>query len=121
MSLLSRTYRREPGLLIGTLNVNLSGVTPDQADLLCQFIQLVYPIVARFDATVDSLSSIRFTPHKNYDTNQMEEGLMGTLVNGTVLLFDETRMEPGQLTNHGVDNVKALATLIENQTIILDF
>ena len=51
----------------------------------------------------------------------MEEGLMGTLVNGTVLLFDETRMEPGQLTNHGVDNVKALATLIENQTIILDF
>ena len=38
MSLLSRTYRREPGLLIGTLNVNLSGVSPEQADLLCQFI-----------------------------------------------------------------------------------
>jgi len=51
----------------------------------------------------------------------MEEGLMGSLVNGTVLLFDETKMLPGKLINHGVDNIKALATLIEQQAIILDF
>jgi len=51
----------------------------------------------------------------------MEEGLMGTLVNGTVLMFDETKMTPGKLINHGVDNIKALATLIEAQNIILDF
>ena len=44
----------------------------------------------------------------------MEEGLMGTLSSGTILMFDETRMEPGQLVNHGVENIKALATLIEN-------
>ena len=70
--------------------------------------------MARFDASVQSLSETRFTPRKNYDTNQMEEGLMGSLVSGTVLLFDETRMEAGQLINHGVDNIKALATLIES-------
>lgn len=28
LSLISRAYKREPGLLIGSLNINLSGVTP---------------------------------------------------------------------------------------------
>jgi len=56
MSLVSRTYRREGALLIGDLNVNLSGVTPDQASLICEFVQAVNPLVCRFDATVDSLS-----------------------------------------------------------------
>ena len=50
------------------------------------------PFVCRFDATINSLSETRFTPRKNYDTNQMEEGLMGSLVNGTVFLFDETQL-----------------------------
>lgn len=113
LSLISRTYRRETGMTIGDLNVNLSGVSSDQAALICEFIQAVNPMVCRFDATVESLSETRFTPRKNYDTNQMEEGLMGTLINGTVFLFDETKMEPGKLINHGVDNIKALATLIE--------
>ena len=121
MSLISRTYRREGALIIGDINVNISGITPEQASLFCEFVQAVNPLVCRFDASVDSLSQTRFTPRKNYDTNQMEEGLMGSLVNGTVLMFDETKMQPGKLINHGVDNIKALATLIEQQAIILDF
>lgn len=88
--MISRTYRREPGLLIGDLNVNISGVTEAQANLICHFIRLTNPLVARFDATVESLSETRFIPRKNYDTNQMEEGVMGSLTNGTVFLFNET-------------------------------
>ena len=38
---------------------------------------------------------------------------MGTLTNGTVFLFDETKMETGKLIKHGVDNIKAMASLIE--------
>ena len=78
-------------------------------------------MVCRFEASIESLSEKRFTPRKNYDTNQMEEGLMGTLISGTVFMFDETKMLPGKLINHGVDNIKALATLVEQQAIILDF
>ena len=113
LSLMSRTYRREGSLLIGDLNINLSNLTPEQGALICEFVQAVNPLVCRFDATVESLSETRFTPRKNYDTNQMEEGLMGTLVSGTVFMFDETKMTAGKLINHGVDNIKALATLIE--------
>lgn len=121
LSLMSRTYRRENALLIGDLNINISGLNPEQAALICEFVQGVNPMVCRFDASVESLSETRFTPRKNYDTNQMEEGLMGTLISGTVFMFDETKMEPGKLINHGVDNIKALATLVEQQAIILDF
>ena len=98
---------------MGDLNINLSGLTPEQGALICEFVQAVNPLVCRFDATVESLSKTQFTPRKNQDTNQMEEGLMGTLVSGTVFLFDETKMTAGKLVNHGVDNIKALATLIE--------
>ena len=51
----------------------------------------------------------------------MEEGLLGTLVNGTVVLFDETSLNTGKIDNFGVENIKNIATLIENQNIIIDY
>ena len=114
LSLVSRVYRREGAMLIGDLNINVSGLNTEQASLICKFVQAVNPLVCRFDASVDALSEMRFTPRKNYDTNQMEEGLMGTLINGTVFLFDETKMTTGKLIKHGVENIKSLATLIES-------
>ena len=90
LSLISRVNKREGGLLIGDLAINLQGVGPEQAAMLRDFISAIYPLVCYFTATLDSLSNVRFTPKKNYDTNLMEEGLLGPLVNGTILLFDET-------------------------------
>ena len=121
LSLVSRIYRREGGLTIGALNINLNGVSPEQAALICEFVQAVTPLVCRFDATIQSLSEQRFMPAKNHDTNKMEEGYMGTLINNTVFMFDETRLEPGKLINHGVPNIAAMATLVEMQTFVRDF
>ena len=121
LALISRTQRRDGSMIIGNLNVNLSGLNSEQAAMICDFVQAVSPLVCRFDATIPNMSKTRFTPRKNYDTNQMEEGLMGSLVDGTVLMFDETNMQSGELNEHGVPNIKALATLIEQQAIILDF
>ena len=56
LSLVSRIYRREGGLTIGALNINLNGVSPEQAALICEFVQAVTPLVCRFDATIQSLS-----------------------------------------------------------------
>ena len=113
LSLVSRIYRREGGLTIGALNINLNGVSPEQAALICEFVQAVNPLVCRFDATIQSLSEQRFMPAKNHDSNKMDEGYMGTLINNTVFMFDETRLEPGKLVNHGVPNIAAMATLVE--------
>ena len=77
-------------MLIGDININLSGIRPEQATMLRDFVSAIYPLVCQFTSTLDALSNVRFTPKKNYNTNLLEEGLLGTLVNGTVLLFDET-------------------------------
>lgn len=108
-------------MLIGDLNINLSGVSSGQAQLLKEFLSAICPLVCNFSATIDSLSNIKFTPKKNYDTNLMEEGLIGTLVNGTLVLFDETTLNTGKIDNFGVENIKSFATLIEAQNIIIDY
>jgi len=46
---------------------------------------------------------------------------LATLINGTTLIVDETGMQPGKIINNGVKNIKAIATLIEEQTVELDF
>ena len=114
LSLISRVHKREGAMLLGELNINLSGVAPEQAQLLREFLCAICPLVCNFTATIDSLSNVKFTPKKNYDTNLMEEGLMGTLVNGTLVLFDETHLNPGKIDNFGVENIKSFANLIEN-------
>lgn len=71
------------------------------------------PFVSVLQSTTDSLSNMVFSSRKNYDTNLMEQGYLATLTPGTVLIVDETDMQPGKIINNGVKNIKALATLIE--------
>jgi len=40
---------------------------------------------------------------------------------GSVVLGDETAMKEGQLKEHGINNIKAIATLIEGQEVSYDF
>ena len=72
-------------------------------------------------STTDALSNMVFSSKKNYDTNLMEQGYLATLTPGTVLIVDETNMQPGKIINNGVKNIKALATLIEEQAVEMDF
>jgi hypothetical protein len=51
-------------------------------------------------------------PKKNYDTNQLEGGLL-QMMDGTAVICDETIMKEGQLKETGVFNIKGIATLIE--------
>ena len=62
--------------------------------------------------SIDTLESRKFSPKKNYDTNQLEPGLL-QLVDGTFLIGDETVMKSGQVKENGIASIKAMATLIE--------
>lgn len=66
-----------------------------------------------FDLTTKNMSELRFSPKKNYDTNQLEAGLF-QMLDGTSLILDETQMNEGKIEKHGVFNIKALAELIED-------
>ena len=77
-------------MLLGELNINLSGIKPKQAQLLTEFLTQIYPLVCYFEATTETLSKVKFTPKKNYETNRIEDGLLGTLVSGTLVLLNES-------------------------------
>ena len=117
----SRVYKRDPGLILGNLSCNFAGVTAAQAELLIEFLQAVVPLINPFESTIDSLSETTFGSRKNYDNNLMELGLLGSMTSGTLLVMDETKMKDGKLIKNGVYNIKAVATLIEEQTIQLDY
>jgi len=63
---------------------------------------------------------MRLQPRKNYDTNSMDAGLF-QMLNGTHVVCNETQMNQGKIENNGVQNVKAIAELIENQKVVYDF
>ena len=48
----------------------------------------------------------------NYETNTLEGGLL-QMLDGTVVIVDETNMGVGQIKEKGILNIKSLATLIE--------
>ena len=70
--------------------------------------------------SIDTMENKKFSPKKNYDTNMLEGGLL-QLVDGTFMIVDETVMKSGQIKENGIQSVKAMATLIEQQTVEYDF
>lgn len=63
---------------------------------------------------------MRFVPKKNYDTNQMEPGVL-QILEGTNIICDETNMQPGKIDKNGIENIKAMAELIEEQKVVYHF
>lgn len=70
--------------------------------------------------TIDNLDRDRYTPRKNYDTNLLEPGLF-QMIDSTFVVTDELWMKEGQVKENGLNNIKAIATLIEQQTVNYDF
>jgi len=43
------------------------------------------------------------------------------MLDGTNVVCDETHIEAGKIENNGVNNIRALAELIEDQKVVYDF
>ena len=68
--------------------------------------------------TIDGLNKTKFTP-KSVNEN-LEAGVL-QLVDGSLVLVDETTLDEGQLVDPGVRNFQALHNLIQNQTLSYEF
>ncbi len=80
----------------------------------------ITPATLGLPITVEVLENLKFAPCKNYDTNQLEYGAL-QILDGTLVICDETAMKEGKLTEKGINNIKSLAHLIELQAIHYDF
>ncbi|GAN10887.1 mini-chromosome maintenance complex-binding protein [Mucor ambiguus] len=135
LQLLSRVTVKNRGLKIGNFTLNISGFPAHQTtevDKKTPLLTLNNPSSKRLaDAlqnlsihhvnlplTIDGLNKTKFSP-KSISEN-LEAGVL-QLVDGTVLLVDETVLDEGQLVDPGVRNFQALQNVIQNQTLTYEF
>ena len=85
------------------------------------FLYRICPLIASFELTTESLTELVFQPKGAEDGNGLQESILAEMPTNSVLLIDETKMEPGKIEKHGVENIKALATLIEEQKVDYEF
>ncbi|KAI8975269.1 putative alanine racemase-domain-containing protein [Mycotypha africana] len=138
LQLVSRISVKTGELKIGNLTLNVSGFpayemkndeekksasshlslhNPYSKFLLELLSQLTVHSVA-LPLTIDSLNKSRFTP-KSVNEN-LEAGVL-QLIDGTLLVVDETMLDEGQLVDAGVRNFQALQDLIQHQTLSYEF
>jgi hypothetical protein len=113
VNLISRVYHKKGALSIGNVPLNITGLSADQVEILKIFLQEILPLFSMFDATIESLSETIWQPKKDYDTNKLNMSILGELPNLSNLLINETCMNEGKIEKNGVENIKAIATLIE--------
>lgn len=90
------------------------------ASQIIDAIESIAPRVARIDLTIDRLNSECLQPLKNYDQNRLCASPL-QLPTGTVLLIDESKLQPGQLNEKGLKNIKALKEVASRQIVPYDF
>ncbi|OBZ91282.1 Mini-chromosome maintenance complex-binding protein, partial [Choanephora cucurbitarum] len=133
--LISRVTVKNRGLKIGNFTLNVSGFPSHQTteeEKKAHFFTLNNPSsrslanlldslivhTVNLPLTIDGLNKTKFAP-KSVNEN-LEAGVL-QLVDGTVLLVDETVLDEGQLVDSGVRNFQALQNLIQHQTLTYEF
>ena len=129
LALLARVHRRADGLTLGNMSVNLTGCDAGNqgnapfgptAESLGRAISEIVPRYSRFGVSLRTLNSQRLIPFKDYATNTVVSTPL-QVTDGTVLLFDETKMKAGNLNATGTANVHALKEIVEKQQLMYDF
>ena len=107
----------KPDTQVGRLVVNISQVTAS-AELISVLQQLCPTLL--LPLSLQFLNHTSLTPTKNYDTDRIDPSPL-QVCDGTVLILDETVLEPGTLTEKGVANFRFLSNLMQSQQLNYDF
>eukprot|EP00904_Undaria_pinnatifida_P003399 jgi/Undpi1/1305/HiC_scaffold_11.g04697.m1 len=121
LALLSRVYVRTESLAPGSLSLNLRGMAAENAPKFCAAVANLMPKCVTVPITTESLSeAFTFAPKKDYEADRLMMSKL-QLSQGTVVVLDETKLEPGQVGTEGVNNLSALKSLMSLQKIPYDF
>ncbi|CAF1544531.1 unnamed protein product, partial [Adineta ricciae] len=125
LHLISRTYVRQPSSAYGKLSLNISHISSEQLQTLQQLLQTILSLHSTLSITVQTLNTTQLMPNKNVAKDDENDNfLMQTplqLPFNSHLLIDETKMECGQLTTLGLNNIKLLQDLLRQQTLKYEF
>ncbi|CDW86598.1 mini-chromosome maintenance complex-binding protein [Stylonychia lemnae] len=120
LNIISKAHTRKDGFILGNISTNLCGISSLRSKYLNRLLEKILPHSMYLPLSLENLEEKRLSPKKNYDTNSLEPGLL-QMVDNTFVVIDETLMKEGKVKENGVMNIKALATLIEQQVVQYDF
>lgn len=121
MLLVSRSFAKHGDTPLGSFSLNL-GCWPEAVDVrnfslaLAEFM----PRVAHHEVTAETLNAGRWKPRKDFDANRLVAGRL-QMASGSVMVFDETKMEAGQLSDVGVRSAAAIRTLLVEHALACDY
>ncbi|CAH1258171.1 MCMBP [Branchiostoma lanceolatum] len=122
LHLISSVYGRRDVVALGKFSLNISGCPSETSypQLLYRLLQDLTTKSHFLPLTLANMNSLRITPKKDYTANRLLSGVL-QLSERTLLVLDETQLEPGQLQTTGVLNVQALGTAVQWQKVDYDF
>ncbi|XP_059088631.1 mini-chromosome maintenance complex-binding protein-like [Tigriopus californicus] len=120
--LMAKIYKRQHGLVLGKFALNVFAVPMEQnyTHRLTTFLQQLISKSHYLALTIEALNKLSFFPKKDHHANRLISGML-QLSKHTHLILDETKMNQGQLTPEGLNNLKALGNLISWQKVDYDF
>jgi len=119
--LISSVYGRVGAMCVGKLTLNITNCTNDVfTKSLYEFVANIVEKSYFFPLTLDNLNNQRCIPRKDFDANRLVSGML-QLAEGTHLVLDETKLQPGKLDSDGVHNLTAIGNLIQWQKVAYDF
>lgn len=122
--LISTVHTRNSIDALGKLSINISNipsqVLPEFTTFLYEIIELLLPASHYFPMTLENMNTCQFVPKKDYKTNKLTSGVL-QLAPHTHLVLDETRLQAGKLEAAGVEAIKSMADLINNQRLKYNF
>ncbi|CAM9467324.1 unnamed protein product [Pylaiella littoralis] len=121
LALLSKAYVRTESFAPGSLSLNLRGVSADEAPGFHAAVSDLVPKCVAVPITTKSLSEkFKFSPKKDYEADRLMMSSL-QLSDGTVVVLDETALEPGEVGTEGTGNLAALDSLVSLQKVPYDF
>merc|ERR1719253_1350309 len=111
MLLVSRTFGKVGDMQLGAWSCNLTN-WPSQLSTndLGNAIAALVPRAACLEITAETLNTRRWRPRKDFEADRLVASQL-QLASGTAVVFDETKMTEGQLSDAGVKSLMAIAAL----------
>ncbi|KAJ8901645.1 hypothetical protein NDN08_003852 [Rhodosorus marinus] len=119
-NLVSRVERRTDTMVVGKISLNFIIPKDLPSSKVISTLEALCPRVHVIPVTIQSLNTENFVPKKNYAQNRLQSSRL-QLPEGTVLVLDETNLEPGQLNERGLKNLSALKEIVTRQMLNYDF
>ena len=87
-----------------SVHLNAKAISNEAIGEIIVALRKLHPQAIVLNLSRECLNEATFTPVKNYETEELEHSRL-SLPNGTLLIIDETRLTPGQLTEVGTRNI----------------